>query len=79
MSGDYWNIFMKKKYSFEFLQEPFEEWYNEKADEIYDSGERAAKNENFVIHMNAMMLINPTLRHTKKIATMAFGFERRKS
>lgn len=43
MSGDYWNIFMKKKYSFEFLQEPFEEWYNEKADEIYDSGERAAK------------------------------------
>ena len=33
---------MKKKYSFEFLKEVFEEWFEYKADEIYDSGKNAA-------------------------------------
>lgn len=33
---------MEKKYSFEFLKESFEEWFEQKADEIYDSGKNAA-------------------------------------
>lgn len=42
MSWEDWNIFMIKKYNFDFLKEPFEEWFELKADEIYDSGENAA-------------------------------------
>ena len=42
MSGGHWNIFMMKKYNFDFLKEPFQEWFEEKADEIYDIGSNAA-------------------------------------